>query len=85
MAERLKPYGNILLEIWNEDSTEVFRLFKRIKEVHPDRITANSPGLPGVLGDDEQNYMLDVLTPHTIRETQRGVFTKKRLPKSNIC
>lgn len=74
MAERLKPYGNILLEIWNEDSTEVLRLFRKIKEVDPDRITTNAPGLPGVLGDDEQNYMLDVLTPHTIRGAARRCF-----------
>lgn len=67
MAEKLKPYGNILLQIWNEDSTEVFRCFRRIKEVDPDRITTSSPGSPNVLGDDEQNYMLDILTPHTIR------------------
>ena len=74
MAGRLKPYGNILLQIWNEDSTEVFRCFSRIKEVDPDRITTSSPGLPGHLGDDEQNYMLDLLTPHTIRGKAKICF-----------
>jgi hypothetical protein len=67
MAEKLKPYGNILLQIWNEDSTEIFRCFKKIKETDPERITTSSPGLPSQLGDDEQNYMLDILTPHTVR------------------
>jgi len=31
----------------------------------------NSPGFSNNFGDDEQNRMLDLLTPHTIRREQR--------------
>ena len=67
MAEALAPHRHILLQIWNENSTEVRRCFEAVKSVDPDRIVTNSPGGAGVLADDEQNRMLDVLTPHTVR------------------
>jgi len=70
MAERLLPYRHLILQIWNEDSTEVRRYFEAIKAVDPSRIVTNSPGFSDDLGDEEQNQMLDLLTPHTVR---RGV------------
>ena len=33
----------------------------------PHRLVTNAPGVSGVMGDDEQNRMLDPLTPHTDR------------------
>jgi hypothetical protein len=67
MAERLRPYRNLILQIWNEDSTEVLRFFEAIKAVDPERIVTNSPGFAGELGDEAQNRALDLLTPHTAR------------------
>jgi hypothetical protein len=67
MAERLRPYRNVLLQIWNEDSTNVVRYCEAIKAQDRERIVTNSPGFANVLGDEAQNEMLDLLTPHTVR------------------
>jgi hypothetical protein len=70
IARRLLPYRNLVLQIWNEDSTEVVRYCQAFRAVDPARIVTNSPGFAGNLGDEDQNRLLDVLTPHTVR---RGV------------
>ncbi len=74
MTEMLKPYGNIILQIWNECSLRVRHYYEICKAADPDRIVTSSPGLfneKGVrfdrLGDDEDNRALDMLTPHTLR------------------
>lgn len=67
MADRLRPYRHVILQIWNEDSTDVARHVAAIKAVDPRRVVTNSPGFAGVLGDDAQNRTLDLLTPHTAR------------------
>jgi hypothetical protein len=67
MAERLRPYRNLILQIWNEDSTEVARYYEAVKSVDAERLVTNSPGFANDLGDDAQNQMLDLLTPHTVR------------------
>ena len=69
MAGRLLPYRNLILQIWNEDSTEVARYYAAIKAADPRRIVTNAPGVANVLGDEVQNQMLDLLTPHTVRRT----------------
>jgi hypothetical protein len=69
MARRLRPFRNVILQIWNEDSTEVARLHRAIKGEDPDRIVTNSPGFSSDLGDDAQNRLLDLLTPHTARRS----------------
>lgn len=74
MAERLRPYHHILLQLWNEDSTEVLRLYDAAKAADPERLVTNSPGGSNVLGDEEQNRRLDVLTPHTARRNKGGPF-----------
>jgi len=70
LARRLLPYRNLILQIWNEDSTGVTRYYEAVKAVDPARIVTSSPGFSNVLGDEHQNRMLDLLTPHTVR---RGV------------
>jgi hypothetical protein len=67
MAGWLRPYRNLILQLWNEDSTEVLRLVEAAKAVDPTRLVTNSPGFAGNLGDDAQNRALDLLTPHTAR------------------
>lgn len=63
----LLPYRNVILQIWNECSFEVVRYLNIIKSLDDARICANSPGFASNLGDDIQNTLLDVLTPHTSR------------------
>lgn len=81
MTERLMPYRNIILQIWNEDSTEVIRFVEKIKSIDPERLVSNSfaydinePVAPDVIKYDKLNEeataMLDIITPHTVR---RGV------------
>ncbi len=67
LTERLKPYRNLIAQVWNEDSTEIMRLVAAMREVDPARVVTNSPGISNVLGDDAQNETLDLLTPHTDR------------------
>jgi hypothetical protein len=69
MAEMLKPYRNLILQIWNESSAGIQQLFAAAKAADPERIVTNSPGIADVLGDDAQNEMLDLLSPHTVRHT----------------
>jgi hypothetical protein len=67
ISARLLPYRNLILQIWNEKSVEVARYAAAAKEVDPARIVTNSPGVANHLGDEEQNRLLDLLTPHTVR------------------
>lgn len=81
MAERLMPYRNIIMQIWNEKSIEVARYCRKIKSIDPNRLVSNSfaydiddPIAPDVIRydkqDEEATWLLDILTPHTVR---RGV------------
>lgn len=67
VAESLKPYRNLILQVWNEQSLRVLDHVKIVRAIDPQRLVTNAPGLPGDLGDDEQNRALDFLTPHTTR------------------
>ena len=67
LTRHLKPYRNLILQIWNEDSTNVVRHFEIIKAEDAERIVGNSPGFANNLGDDKQNHLMDVLMPHTVR------------------
>lgn len=67
MARLLRPYRNLILQIWNEESQDWQRCFEGIKGDDPRRLVTNSPGGADNLGDDLQNQTLDLLTPHTAR------------------
>lgn len=67
MTARLRPYRNLILQIWNEESTDVLAHVATAKAADPERIVTNSPGVSNVLGDEAQNRALDLLTPHTLR------------------
>lgn len=64
----LKPYRNMVFQIWNEYDYRTVDYFKLIKESDPARIVSNSPGGGGSLGSDAENEMLDFLSPHTTRQ-----------------
>lgn len=72
MTQQLMPYRNVIMQIWNENSTETRRFYETIKKVDLFRIVTNSPGKESnFIGTDEENAMLDILTPHTIRQHDR--------------
>lgn len=68
LTNELKPFRNLIFQIWNEHSDRVLDLLKIIKNIDPARIVTNSPGFAGVLGDPKQNNALDYLSPHTSRQ-----------------
>jgi hypothetical protein len=70
LARELRPYRNLTFQIWNEYSDRVLDHVQTVKSLDPKRLVTNSPGGAGVLGDDEQNRLLDYLTPHTSRQGQ---------------
>jgi hypothetical protein len=70
LTQRLRPFRNLILQIWNEDSTNIMRHYDIIKSQDADRIVGNSPGFANNLGDDAQNRLMDVLMPHTVRHTR---------------
>jgi hypothetical protein len=74
LTSMLRPFGNVILQIWNECSADVLRYARIAKEVDPDRLVTNSPGFfstAGVrfdhVGEPADCRFLDVLTPHTVR------------------
>jgi hypothetical protein len=69
LTRELLPHRNAAFQIWNEHSdARVLPLVRVIREVDPQRLVTNSPGVAGVLGSDEENAVLDFLTPHTSRQ-----------------
>lgn len=61
LTASLKPYRNMVFQIWNEHSYRTFEYFKIIKNIDPGRIVTNSPGYAGDLGSPEENKSLDYL------------------------
>lgn len=68
LSKTLKPYRNLVFQIWNEYNYRTVDYLKIIKQIDPDRIVTNSPGYGGDLGSLEENRKLDYLSPHTSRE-----------------
>ena len=69
ITRELRPYRNVVIQIWNEFSQRVLDHVKTVRSIDPKRIVTNSPGVAGVLGDPSQNNALDYLTPHTSRQS----------------
>ncbi len=69
MADRLLPYRNAIVQIWNEHSADAAKLYEAVKRRDFLRIVANSPVRSDFrhLGTDEHNRLFDILTPHTNR------------------
>ncbi len=68
LATELLPHRNLTLQIWNEMDHRVPEALAIIKHIDPKRLVTNSPGYAGVLGNDDENRLLDYLTPHTSRQ-----------------
>jgi hypothetical protein len=68
LTRELASFRNAAFQIWNEHSDDRVRpLVQVIKAIDADRLVTNSPGYAGELGGDEENHLLDYLTPHTTR------------------
>lgn len=67
VAREVEPFGNIVLQVWNEHDAYTVPIYHAIKAVDPDRLVTNSPGYGGILGSNEENRLLDYLSPHTSR------------------
>ena len=68
VARALLPHRNLTLQIWNEHDHRVPQAVAAIRRADPKRVVTNSPGYAGVLGSDEENRLLDYLSPHTSRQ-----------------
>jgi hypothetical protein len=69
LTGELKPYRNLVLQIWNEFDQRTLHHVKAIKAIDPKRLVTNSPGVAGVLlGMSGEAEALDFLTPHTSRQ-----------------
>lgn len=71
MTNELKPYRNVVFQIWNEYDHRTLNYFDIIKENDPERIVTNSPGGGGTLKSGDENWKLDFLSPHTSRKDDR--------------
>jgi hypothetical protein len=67
LTRELQPYRHVAFQVWNEFSDRVVDHAKNIHALDPARLVTNAPGGAGDLGDQEQNAVLDYLTPHTTR------------------
>jgi hypothetical protein len=69
ITRELAPFRNVTFQVWNEFSELVPEHVKVIKENDPKRLVTNSPGGGGtILGEPEQQRVLDYLSPHTSRQ-----------------
>lgn len=71
LTEELKPYRNLAFQIWNEFNYRAIDYAKIIKSIDSKRLVTNSPGYGGDLGSPAENRVLDYLSPHTTRTTDR--------------
>ena len=71
LTQELKPYRNVVFQIWNEFDYRTVDYFKVVKSVDKERLVTNSPGYAGELGSIRENVTLDYLSPHTTRKTDR--------------
>ena len=71
LADELKPYRNLVFQIWNEFDHRTVDYLKIIKASDPARLVTNSPGYAGFLGTGTENAALDFLSPHTTRQDDR--------------
>jgi hypothetical protein len=71
LTRQLKPYRNLIFQVWNEFNYRTLDYLKIIRKIDNDRLVTNSPGYAGELGSIEENNALDYLSPHTTRDDER--------------
>ncbi|MFH0758474.1 MAG: cellulase family glycosylhydrolase [Bacteroidota bacterium] len=71
VASSLRPFRNLIFQIWNEFDYRTIDYVNIIRQADANRLVTNSPGYAGVLGSSEENRELDFLSPHTTRDDHR--------------
>lgn len=71
ITEELKPFRNLVFQIWNEFDYKTVEWMKIIKNIDQQRLVTNSAGWQGELGKINENRNLDFLSPHTTRDDTR--------------
>jgi len=71
LSKELLEHRNLVFQVWNEYDYRAIDYLKLIKSVDPERLVTNSPGYSGNLGTDEENRVMDFLSPHTTRDDNR--------------
>ncbi len=74
VTEELRPYRNVIFEIWNEYSESVVEHTQLIHWLDPTRLVTNSAGGPTYKATHAENAALDILAPHTTRRPKQGNF-----------
>jgi hypothetical protein len=69
LTAELRPWRNLVFQIWNEFSHRTAEAMRIVKAMDPARLVTSSPGFAGVLtGTAEETRLSDFLTPHTSRQ-----------------
>lgn len=71
LTKALKAHKNLVFQVWNEFDYRTADYFRIVKQHDPARLVTNSPGYGGDLGKDEENRLMDFLSPHTSRHDDR--------------
>jgi hypothetical protein len=74
ITDELRPYRNVIFEIWNEYNEKVVEHCQLIKWLDPQRLVSNSPGGSSAKATHAENVALDILCPHTTRRPAKGNF-----------
>ncbi len=69
VTEELRPYRNVIFEIWNEYSDHTVEHYRLIKQLDSGRLVGSSPGFllvrSSMVSLDDESQVLDILMPHT--------------------
>ncbi len=67
LTKEMQLHRNLVFQVWNEYDYRAADYLKIIKKNDPKRLVTNSPGYGGFLGQDDENKLMDFLSPHTTR------------------
>ncbi len=70
LARELKPFGNVVFQVWNEFNYRTIEYYKIIKSIDKERLVTNSPGYAGDLGSLEENRVMDFFVPSHFTKNQ---------------
>ena len=68
VARLLVPHRNVLLQIGTSVRRRPNGFTTSIKDADAERLVTSCPGFSDDLGSERHNRLLDVLTPHTVRQ-----------------
>lgn len=71
LTREMSAHRNLVFQVWNEFDYRAIDYLKIIKLTDPLRLVTNSPGYAGFQGRDDENMLMDFLSPHTTRTDHR--------------